>query len=370
MIELEVNSQRFVGWSSISVGRSIEMASGRFQFEALGQREGFPISQGAEVKVFVEDELFISGFIEQISTRYDTENHSVLISGRDKTADLIDSNLDGEIEINPPFTLAQLAQKVLANIGLDLDVAVNDVSLLKPFDQDSPGSSETAHRAFDVIEQYARKRQALITFDGDNTLIFTRGSGERIDGFIKHVLGALDNNVKSAEINLDNSERFGKYVFHSIANPSFLGLNDIKKTEENIVERKVKEEDFDIRQSRILQIQAENSTDIADLQERVKWEANIRRARSVSYNYKMQGFKSESEIWKPNRIIKVTDDFAGLNNSDFLIKAVEFNFDLNTGSTTDLELVVPDAYSLQVQRPQSEKKADKINVFQLPKGEA
>jgi len=371
MIEIEFDGQRFTGFTEAKVSRSVEAVSGSFSVTVKGGQEGQPFKRGGAVKFFVDNELFLTGFIEQMTVTYNAFDHLTRLSGRSKTADLIDSHVDGNIELNPSaddgFTLTQLAEQVIKNIGLDITVIVNKelAQNLKPFKGDSPASGEVAARGFDIIEQYARKRQVFLTTDGNGNLVFVRGNQGNQGATLTHVIPPKDtsgNNILDGEINIDDSERFNKYIFHSQGNPTFFAKNDIRKENKEIAEVKNDVLDPEIRKSRTLQIQAENSTDADELKDRAQWEADIRKSRSLVYTYRVVGHSGGVGIYKPNRIIRVIDDFAFENDTELLIKDVIFEVSNDGGNTTSLNLVRKNAFTLIVEEPQKEEQASK-SVF-------
>jgi len=375
MIEIEFDGQRFTGFTNARVSRSVEAASGTFSVTIKGVREGQPFIRGGSVKFFVDNELFLTGFIEQSVVSWNTSDHQTRITGRSKTADLIDSNVDGKLELNPSpdngFTLKQLAEEVIKNIGLDISVKDSLGQDLKPFKGDSPGSGEVAEKGFNIIERYARKRQVFLTTNGDGDLVFVRGDQGRQNIDLIHAILPKDtsfNNILDGEINIDDSGRFGKYVFHSQGNPTFLSINNIPKDNKNIVERNnfVIDDEDNIRASRILQIQAENSTDVEELQERAQWEADIRKSRSLIYTYRVTGHSGGGVIYKPNRIIRVLDDYGFENDTELLIKDVTFEVSNDGGNITELNLVRKNAFTLIVAEPVKDKASKTTSKFEIP----
>jgi len=267
------------------------------------------------------------------------------------------------------FTLKQLAEQVIKNIGLDITVDDEKVKDLEPFFGDSPGSGEVAEKGFDIIERYARKRQVLLTNNGDGNLVFIRGDQGQQDFKLIHRIPPEDtsfNNILEGEINIDDSDRFNRYVFHSQGNPVQASKSDIPKDDENLVGRKNKdkEQDPDIRKSRVLQLQAENSSDIEDLETRAQWEADVRKSRSLVYTYRVVGHSGGVGIYKPNRIIQVVDDYAFENDTELLIKDVTFEVDSDQGNTTQLTLVRKNAFTLIVEEPLKEEQANQtVNKY-------
>jgi len=374
MIEIEFDGQRFTGFTEASVSRSVEAVSGIFSITVQGTREVLPFQRGGAVKLFVDNELFLTGFIEQSITTYNAFSHQTRLTGRSKTADLIDSHVDGGIELNPDavggFTLTQLAQKVITTLNLDIIVDDTLVPDLKPFNGDSPFSGEVAEKGFEILERYARKRQVLLTTNGDGSLVFVRGADTlRQQAILVHVASPQDtsfNNILDGEIAIDDSERYNRYIFHSVGNPTFLSISNISKDNDNIVERNNLATDDEIRESRVLQIQAENSTDLEELQERAQWEADVRKSRSLVYRYRVKGHSGGIGIYEPNRIIRVIDDFGFENDTELLIKDVSFEVDNNRGNTTLLTLVRKDAFTLTIAEPTKDKASKQVFKFQVP----
>ena len=100
-ILLEVNGQQYIGWQDVNVSKSIENLSGQFSFSSTVREEDLdnqrivtnPIKAQDQARILVNGELLISGTVEQLTISYDTESHTVRVSGRDKTGDLIDSSI-------------------------------------------------------------------------------------------------------------------------------------------------------------------------------------------------------------------------------------------------------------------------------------
>jgi len=371
MIEIEFDGQRFTGFTDARVSRSVEAASGAFSVTIKGTREGQPFKRGGAVKLFVDEELFLSGFIEQTIVTYNASDHFTTIAGRSKTGDLIDSHVDGKIELNPStnqgFTLKQLANLVIDNIGVDITVDDTLVPDLEPFFGDSPFSGEVAEKAFEILERYARKRQVFLTNDKDGNLVFVRGNQGNQGAVLIHAIPPKDtsfNNILDGEISIDDANRFNKYVVHSQGNPTLFAKNDILKENKDIAEVTADVEDKEIRAGRIMQIQAENSTDIEDAIKRAQWEADVRKSRSLVYTYRVLGHSGGVGIYKPNRLIRVIDDYGFENDTELLIKDVVFQVDNDGGNTTELTLVRKNAFTLIVEEPLKDKASTKTVLFE------
>ena len=97
-ILLEVNGVRYDGWTEVTVSKSIENLCGSFDFSTTVKESAGLVIQNDlkaqdEVKIFIDDTLILTGNIESLSISYSTSDHSIRVSGRDKTGDLIDSSI-------------------------------------------------------------------------------------------------------------------------------------------------------------------------------------------------------------------------------------------------------------------------------------
>ena len=181
-VVLEVNGTPYEGFTEINVKNSIEDFSGDFSFKATIEGIKFlPFKGNEPCRVLIDDIPLITGYIESVDYSYDTNSHEVEISGRDKTADIIDSSIVGNIELNSP-SLETIVKAVLSGLNLDITI-INQAGDIEP-EKDELVSAEVGENAFDFIEKYARKRGVLLSTNGDGNIVFTRASTEILDGVL------------------------------------------------------------------------------------------------------------------------------------------------------------------------------------------
>ena len=101
-------------------------------------------------------------------------------SGRSKTADLIDSYLVGKLSFAKGTTLKTIIETVLKD--LNLNIQVKETLSVSPFSE--VVSAKRGDKALDFILKYARKKQVLVTNDGDGNILITQ-SGEKITDTIE-----------------------------------------------------------------------------------------------------------------------------------------------------------------------------------------
>lgn len=359
MITLEINGTKFTGFLNMTVTRSMENIYGSFQFNATyASGTEFPIKRRSSCKVFVNDTPILTGYVEKISVSYGSDAHTVSIEGNDITKDIYQSQLDTVVEFNAPITFEEIIKKTLETIKLPDVKIINEAGELSKFSKGEFVSGRPGETAFGFLDNYARKRQVFLTTDGAGNVIIARGSSKQLQiGAVYNKIGDTEtNNILSANAVFDDSERFHNYKCISQSNIAGLsalaGVSDIAygltgQGNQNAVHSQEEIEDPEIRESKVLVFNSESSESGEALKERVKWEMNIRRVRSASYNVKLPGSTYDGiNPWRVNRLVRVIDEFAGIN-SIMLIKSFTLDLSLDQGTVTSLELVTPDGYSPQ-----------------------
>jgi len=142
MIKVQVDGQDYNGFLSGSVTRSLDNFVGSFSLNlSTIPGEIFPIRRQARVKVKADGMVILDGFVDTLDVEQDTETHRIRITGRDKTADLTDSTVDGEFEFNPPVTIKEIAGRLISSLGID-NVQVLDNVGPDPFAEGQKVSAE------------------------------------------------------------------------------------------------------------------------------------------------------------------------------------------------------------------------------------
>ena len=362
-IKLEVNGVQYDNFTAASCEIRLDALSNTFSFEAVAaDGEPLPFKGGDSCRVIVNDIRVLTGSIEVIEVSYDANEHIIIAQGRDKTGDLLDSNIDTISDLRAPITLKEIIEKVIDNIDSDIKV-IEDVTT-DPFNAaEDVASPEPGENAFDFIEKYSRKRQVLLTSDGDGNIVITSGSSETSIGNIQHIIGANDNNVLSSSFTFDTTGRYNVYKFASQLNPFALNLagdTDIK----SVVDQKGKTFDPDIRIGRQLILISEVSSSDDQNESRAKWEANIRKARGLVYAVTVSGYRidptdNSSDLWQINKLYQIVDDYLG-KSEPMLCNSVTFTLDVQGGELTSLSFVDEKAYSLDLAKPQTSKTAELV----------
>lgn len=345
---LEVDGVQYTNFTAASCEIRLDSLSNTFAFEAVApDGQALPFKGGEACKVIVDGENVLTGFIEVVSVSYDGGDHTINISGRDKTADLLDSTIDNIDDIRGEgLTLKALIEKVIDQLGLDIQV-IDEVSPEPYNGAEDIAAPEPGDNAFSFIETYARKRQVLLTSNSDGNIVITSNSGQTAEGAVQHIIGADDNNIISSSFSFDTTGRYNAYKMASGLNPVALNLaGDTDLT--SLVNQSGGVFDTEIRAGRQLILISEAPFSDGNCEKRANWEADIRKARGLIYSATVPDFRvdgDEGDLWQINRIYQIVDDFVG-KIEPMLCNSITFTFNAESGRNTELGFVGQNAYTL------------------------
>lgn len=376
-IRVEVDNLIWTAFESISVTKSMQNLCGKFTFKMVKEGALLPFANGSQAKILIGTpstgfETVLTGYIEEMSPEHDAKSHFIVVSGRDKTEDIYDSTIGGNITFNAPISLVSLTQKVLNKLGItginvNIDVKVPDLTEADlQFGENETFSALTGESIFNFLLRYARKKQVLLTTDENGDLLFTRTSNNVIaTRLIYKNVTERQSNMLSGRGVFNNSKRFNRYNCYSQANTTAetYRIEDKKVIPPSIETKTIgSATDDGIRSSRVFNFigdspfsdgalyriegRSQEESKDNDSTNRAIWESNIRRAKSFYYISKVVGYRAYEDgiIWRPNLLVYVDDEDVQIQ-SQLLVNKVTYSKDLS-GSTTLLELVSKDTFDL------------------------
>lgn len=347
---IEVNGSKFENFVSATVENRLDALTNSFVFEATSKDgKPLPIRNGNDCKILVNDQTVFTGSIEVVNVSYSSTDHSIVLKGRGKTADLLDSTLDAIPDIRPPLSLKALVEKVISQLNLDVTVTDNSnaVDFNEAEDLIGPDPGDNAWR---FLEKYVRKRQVILSEDAEGNIVITQASTDKLDTVLLNRISdpSNTNNIMSGSVSYDQTKRYFLYKFSSSLNAIALvnaGGTDLS----SLVNQSGGANDEAIRKTRQLILIPESmySNDQCNL--RAQWEANIRKTRGTVFAVTVDGFESSPGVlWEVNKLIHVLDEMSGIDE-DMLVNSVAFSLNTTSGSTTTLSLVEKDSYTLSLQ---------------------
>jgi len=330
-ISLQTGGSRFGGWTGVSVSRSIEAFSGSFSFTASEKSPadplGRPILMGDSAVVRIGDVALITGHIDKIDPGYDKNTHTIRVSGRSKTADLVDCSAIHEPGLWLERTLEQIAAELTKPFGIK--VRVESATGL-PFSTFKLEPSETVHGA---IVRAAGLRAILVTDNGAGDLVLTRVGPARAGVELRK-----GDRILSARGSFSDRDRFSIYTV--------MGQRRSTDSDGDNPQTQVSAEakDLGIKRFRPLDILAEEPGSVANYRDRAKWEATTRQGKALRATLTVQDWEHPGGLWLPNQRVNVDDAWLGIRR-EMLITGVTWILD-ESGRRTELSIMPPEALEL------------------------
>lgn len=365
-IEVKINGKIVLNVVGMSIRSSISTISNSFSLllspgkNASQTQSNLNFKAGETAEVVIDGTPVINGFVDAVGVSFSADSHSIELTGRDRTADFIDSSVS-ELTLEGPLGFEDLLRTVLDGMGLN---AIQIINLL-PSGTDLTIRatknivSEIGQTGFDFIDQFARLKQVLLRGDGAGNIQMTRGGGDqRITTALVNVPGRPENNILSGSFLQSHADRFNKYTVRSQEDFSSEGFDlDVDEAVSNAGEGL----DAEIRATRNLVFESEENSTSEEAAERAKWEANLRRARATKFVAVVPGYSvrqtdalgTSQILWQPNAKVPLVDVFSNIA-SQMLISDVNYRLSQSSGSTTEITLVPPDAYTIQASRDAAE----------------
>jgi prophage tail gpP-like protein len=340
-IRLVIDDYEWGGWQGYGVQLSMQRLSGSFTLQVTdrwaGQDTIRPVQAGSACELTVDGEVLITGYVDVRAPKYNSQEHRMALSGRDKTADLIDCTAASTQWIGRG--LADIARTLARPFGIKV---VDLANVNAPFTTLKPDDGETV---FEALERAARIRGVLLTTDGTGNLILTRAGSLRA-----HDPLVLGDNILTGQPEVDLRNVFSHYTLKGQmpGTDEFFGAPTAGVMATAI--------DTRIGRYRPVTLMAEQSLDSASASDRITWEQNVRWGRAQSVVYEVMGHRqSNGDLWRPNMLVNVTDAYAELAEDERLITDVSYSLDDN-GERVELTVMPKEAFAIG---PLPEPKAKK-----------
>jgi prophage tail gpP-like protein len=346
--EIRVNGIPFTLWETASAQRSIDTNCGVFRFTSSVSSpiQDFPMKVGDFIEIVIDCIRKVVGFIDEMSDSQDKNSHALIMSGRDNIQDLIDSSVpDGAKVTEGPISLKKLCERVIAALPEPPKIKVIEQVLgLLDFTEDELEAAPSSETCMAYLVGFARKRQVYLVPDGSgNLLIFRPDTANKASGSLINRVGGSTNNVLSYSVTRSQQNRFRKILCRSQDN---FGFDPFADADGEGTDRNAEAEDGQIRGTRYLEIQAEESMNAAECLERASEEANIRRSMGQPYTVTVaEHAPPDGTVWDFGQFVPIDDEIAGVKG-EHLIKSVEWSEDVRLGSKTRMVCVQSDAYQV------------------------
>lgn len=330
-VELRVNGAFYGGWKSIRIERGIEQIAGTFELSVtdrwVEQSAVRQINPGQSCQVLIDQAVVITGYVDTVTPQYDKQQHTITVSGRDKTGDLVDCSAIHKSGQWSGRKLDQIAVDLCQPFGIKVFRNTDVGSAFNPF------SIEESETVFECLERAARMKAVLLVSDGLGNLVLTRaGSGAPVAALTE------GEDILAARGEFSWKDRYSRYVIKS------QGIGNDDSSGPQVAHQQAESRDSAITRYRPLITLAEDQGTGATLSQRAQWERNVRMGRGNRATITVQGWASEGNLWKPNTMVHLRSPML-YADADLLIASVVFMLD-EQGTRTELQLVRREAFDL------------------------
>lgn len=350
IVTLEVSGIAWKGWEEVTITRAVDAVAGQFQVNLVDRwsEDMAPLPIAASMPVTIatraegggKPDTLIRGYIDTVKTNIAASQHSISISGRDASADLVDC-----AAVHSPgewrnLTCAQLAAILAGPFGVGVRLEGAQGAAI-PLHKIEPGET-----AWECLERALRQRELLAMPDAHGgILIVSIGSGRSTTGLV------YGQNILEASADFDVRKRFSEYrvlaqakgtdAEHGAKAAQVLGL-----ARDPVIER-----------YRPKVITGESPKDAATAKRRAEWEASVEAGRSATFEVTVQGWRQgDGSLWPLNAMCAV--NCAPLRVvQNLMIGKVVHKISSSAGTTTTLTLRSPLAYAQEFEKKIKKEKS-------------
>ena len=331
----------YTGWESIRIQRAIDQLAGSFALSLVDKWkqtfQNWPMVPGLELLVNIGTQPVIRGYIDRINVSVKNDDRTLEITGRDITADLVDSSIPATAPVQyNNLTIKQLADLWVTPFGIPVTF---DTDIGLPFPKFTINEGESV---FEALNRAAELRGLLIQSTEFGTLNITNRLNPA--SFFRSPTPLVQGqNVLEASATYDESDRFSQiYVKGQGPGTDLFNRKAVTSVISSAFDPGV------TRPFRTKTIIADGSIDFVAATKKANWEANVRAAKSAEIKVKVQGWRMDplglGPLWRPNTLVTTNIPYVGQQVGEMLIRAVQLNKSVQEGTTADLSLIRPDAY--------------------------
>lgn len=293
-----------------------------------------PIVPFAEMSLIIERGSFqipiFRGYVDSRTRTYSGSSTSLTVSGRSKTADLVDCSAIYKTNTFTNIDFTDMAQKLCEPFGVKV------VSYLDSNEKISKYTIKNGATVFSVLEENARKVGATLTTSLSGELVLSYSDSAPISD----VDIAEGLNLKQLTEKWDTKKRFSEYIFKGQGI-----VSGGKPWEPNLsIGIKAIAKDNEVPRYRPLIKASNGKTTNSQLKKNAHWESQVRKGKSLEYQVSLQGwFQGDSgQPWEINTLTNLISQRFDINKS-LLITDVEFTKS-DSGTETAITLRDPKTY--------------------------
>lgn len=304
-ITLKCGNKIYDGWSEISITKDMTSLADTFKF-SIYKGVDVQIKEGDFVQVLKDDKVFLTGYIDVYEISIERERSPLTLSGRSKSSDVIDCNIETLKQYNqlPPL---QIIRDIIGNFDITVTSDVENLGL-ETFD------TKVGETFFNAINRLCKQANIIPISDANGNIRLTKNNKKHSGITLR------DTDLTSIKYTSDFSKRFKTYRYKKES-----VIADVKDHVE--VDNEVK------RYRPFVDTNTENKSN-ADM---AKWKKNNDKANSQQLDITIYDWNLEI-----NQLVTIDSE---LIKNDFLIKEITYERSKN-GTISKLTLVEKDLFDV------------------------
>ena len=364
-LTLTVGQQNLTGWQRVSVTRPLAAIPASFDVEVTERYPLVPdidIEPGAPCTVQIGADLVITGYVDRYQASITPGSHSIRISGRSKSCDLVDCSalvsntaIGSEIKEGLQVTAGNalgIITKLAAEYNVTVQSTAGDGVYIPQF------NIMLGETVWEIIDRLSRTSELLVYDLPDGTLMLsTPGAGQMASGF------AFGQNIESADVTLSMDGRYQEYEGHLLSNmamgtdagPDLPGVGEVIR--DDGVPR--------FRKRYIISEQFWMGEPLAG--KRAIWEKNRRWGQSYAINLICDSWRdSAGKLWEPNYLATVQAAPLKVPNANWCIASVNYTRD-ESGQHSNITLMPKEAFYVEPTVPDMLVTVGDVNAYNATK---
>jgi prophage tail gpP-like protein len=341
-LSLHINDRIFSDWTEVNIVRSLDQLASSFGLAITDlwsyDDEPIPLREGSACTIYAGTTKFLSGYVDGVQVTYDANNHNLSVFGRSKLGDLVDCSVYVEGGQFRESSLEDIATAVCAPFGISV---VSERLVRGSFRRFATQESETC---YETINRAAKAVGATVTESGNGNLLIPGQIRLRSSTVLEY-----GKNILKGSLNGSWADRYSEYTVTSQNS----GSDEWFGKDASQISASV--EDDTVDRYRPLRIVSEAQVDGSGASTRAKWERNTRAARAQRVSYTVRGWEDGYGFWSPGTLVPVKDRLFNID-TDLLLVTANFTKN-NSGTTTTLELTMPEAYNVLATPPRQERES-------------
>ncbi len=304
-VQLQIGDFKYAGWENISISKSMESIADTFQMEIFKGDE-VVIEDDTAVKVLVDDEVFLTGYVDDTTIEISDTARPLKITGRSKPCDLVDCNISENKQYNK-----QNAKQIIKDLAFSFGI---DVSSDFGFELLDIYSTKVGETYFNTINRLCKQTNMMPISDKLGNIKLIKNDNKTISRAIK------DKDLKSIRYFQARKNRFNSYTYKKEG--IVTDITDGTQKDDSVK-----------RFRPFVAINTEEKTNV-DL---AKWKKNSNAVKSVLLEVVIYGWDIEI-----NTIVKIESSVV---NNSFLVKSVVYKKS-GSGTVASATLVSKDLYNV------------------------